>query len=877
MALSEASSVFIFQHALKQKVIFQIMINHLKKIHSELYLPQALDSARPTFKITPINEPYLYTDADRYVDTFDNPNQSVKVNVSNVGAGTLQVDQIQIPRAYGKWVKRGEKVTPAALTATSEPLEIELKLVLKELPNPVTVNVAELNLISNSKKKTFSKVLLGVRPPESESRYVTGPEYINFGEITVWNVSLTNSRKDETEQTAGFSLVGNFRFNPLQRLEITQTDESRFDAHFLLREGELHYELDLRAPGVVMPQQKKAGLKLKAFQQTVSIANVNQHKLSKAIKSDTEWLIALSEISVDGYETINFPIFVNIEKLKQGRNFGELIVSDKRIPVWAWYKVIGETALTLNQEQSNIHHIEEFPAQGKSLPIEVVSENESRPSFMIFEDVDFQFPLTAEDRTGYLIGDFNQWTPRTLLLDKRNDNFGATLSISDGTYLFRAEIDGEMRLDPNHLYEIVCCSHGLASRMQIGKREQKITLQNKSRRRFKLRIQSPTEWIQVDSDAMQLSANGQRDVPIILLPQVLQPGLNLGWLEMETSGESKRSFRTPIFVMGTTSGAVPILQNSEIEFPKFEQEKTVEIPLALNIFGKGELKGEIQPSTVLRFAEGDLRVQSETAYESTEVAPLIHVLSDKPSNAYRKQCNAWLVTDCYLANRRLLPFTAKYNMTHLISDPSALYFPKVFLFDTPQYTDLIVKHSDNSEAIACAVEIPEELAQTGLLNIKNTTHKNSADPCKFVLDPQAVTAGGHFTGNLRLKDEKTGMTLPIKFGANIIGSHADIQIGNATRRSRQLEGIPAVIANVGETEMKIFEVRFKEGNFYCTPSLSLNLTLLAGESLNFQIKARRRTQLFRKIEDTIIIKLNDSQFKQGIFEKKITAEIRGIF
>ena len=635
------------------------MINHLKKIHRDLYLPQASDSAEPPFKVTPIDEPYLYTDANLYVNTFDNPNQPMKVTVLNVGGGTLQVDRIQIPRASGSWVKRGERARPTALTGTSEPLEIELKLVLKELPKPAIVNCAKLELISNSRRKTFSKMLLKVCLAKNQFPNVTVPEYINFGESTVWNVSLTDSRKDETAQTVDFSLVGNFRLNPPTRLEVTQKDEFSFDANFLLQEGELHYKLDLRTPGVVMPRQKQTGLKLKSFQQIASIANVNRHKFSGAVKSDTEWLIAPGEISVQRYETTDFPVSVNVGKLKPGRNLGQLVISDKEIPVWAWHKTAGKTVLTLTQDQPNIHHIEEFPVGGKLLPIEVASENEPNQSFMIFDDVNFQFPLGGEDQTGYLMGDFNQWTPRTLLLDKRDDSFGVTLSIPDGTYLFRAEIDGEMRLDPTRLHEIVCCSHGLASRMQIERREQKITLRNRSRRRLKLRLQAPMEWLQFPSNIVLLPSSGQREVSAVLLPEALQPGLNLGWLEIETVGESKRSLRAPIFVTGITNGAVPILQNPEIKFPKFEQGKMAGTPLVLDIFGAGELKGEIQPSTVLRFAEGDLRVQNETAFEPMEVAPTLHVLSDKPSNAYRKQCNAWLVTDCYLANRRLLPFTAR--------------------------------------------------------------------------------------------------------------------------------------------------------------------------------------------------------------------------
>ncbi len=847
------------------------MINHLKEVHRELYLPQSTDSVKFPFKVKPLGEPYLYTEPNLYVDISDDSYDPVQVIVSNVGGGTLQVDRVQIPRAFGKWVKRGKKSTPILLTPTSEPLEIEMQLALKALPNPLTVNVAELKLISNSKKKTFSQVLLRIPPPDDQSPALTVPEYVNFAEITVWNVSITHSQKDEAAQTVDFSLVGNFRHNPPTQLEVTQKDAFSFDATILSQEGEQHYNLDMRTPGVVMPRQKKAGIKLKSFQQTVSVTNRSPHKFSESIRADTEWLITPRKINVSPYDTTNFPISVNVEKLKQGRNFAELIVSDKKIPVWIWYETVGQTVLTLDQNQSNFHDIQKFAPQDKPLPIEIVTGQEPHQSFMIFEDVHFQFPLAEQDYTGYLVGDFNRWTPRTLLLDKRDDSFGVTLSIPDGTYLFRAEIDGEMRLDPCRLHEVICCSHGLASRIEIKRHEQKITLRNRSQQRLRLQLQSSMEWMQAGTDPILLPSKGQRDVPVVFLPDALQPGLNLGWLEVESLGKSKRLHRAPIFVMGMTNGAVPMLRSPEIEFPEFEQGKPVDIPLVLDIFGEGELKGEIQPSTVLRFAEGDLHVQNEMAYGLTEHTPLVHVLSDKPSNAYRKQCNAWLVTDCYLANRRLLPFTARYDMIHMVSDPPALYFPKVFLFDEPQHVGVTVRRSD-AKIVNTTVEIPEELAQLGLLTAK----KRKTDQCEFVLNPRAVIAGP-LSGNLGLKDEKSGMTLPIKFGANIIGSHADIQIGSLTQQSHQSGGIPVVITNVGETEIKIFEVRFKTGNFYSIPHLPPNLILLAGETLNFRAIVRKRARFFRKIEDTIVIRLNDPQFSQGLFEKKIMAEIQGIF
>ena len=194
---------------------------------------------------------------------------------------------------------------------------------------------------------------------------------------------------------------------------------------------------------------------------------------------------------------------------------------------------------------------------------------------MIFEDLDFQFPLAEENRIGYLIGDFNQWTPRTLFMDpdQHRKFFNTTLSIPDGTYLFRAEIDGEMRLDPTRLHEVVCCAHGLASRMQIARRTQKVTLRNRSKQKVTLQLRSSVKWMRVEPDTVVLPAQRSSEVSTVLLPENLRPGLNLGWIEMETEEEPNGSHREPIFIMGMTNGAVPLLRNRGIGVPKSRTRK----------------------------------------------------------------------------------------------------------------------------------------------------------------------------------------------------------------------------------------------------------------------------------------------------------------
>ena len=153
--------------------------------------------------------------------------------------------------------------------------------------------------------------------------------------------------------------------------------------------------------------------------------------------------------------------------------------------------------------------------------------------------------------------------------------------------------------------------------------------------------------------------------------------------------------------------------------------------------------------------------------------------------------------------------------------------------------------------------------------------------CGFVLNPQAATDAGRFNGSLRIKDKKSGMSLPIQFTADIIGAHAKIDVNTHGQRSNLFsDGIPLVITNIGETELRIFEVRFKNLRFYLTPHFtSQQRTLLPGESIEGRIKAKNTFNPFGKItaRDTLIVRLNDPQFPKGGFEKDIVVDIQGRF
>lgn len=879
------------------------MINHLKEIHRKLYLPSITASTKRSYTVRSIDEPYLYADSFVYVDKFDDLRQTVSIPVYNVGGGTLKVNSIDIESPANVWLKRkGHKVSlPAELSAQAAAFAVELTLSLRDLPQPLTVHSASLSLNSNSVSDAFSKVQLEVRPPDDEAPILKGPSYINFREIGAWKVSLIDAQQEDSRQV-DFYLVGDFDQEPPTRFHLKQIGERTFHARFFTKKRQLHYDLDLDAPGTVAPRTKnKRRSRLKSTRKKVSVANLSKENVSAKVTASVEWLNPSSKIQIEAASTKRFTLFVKAEHLQLGRNFGWLTicpelssgtvekaeVSQKAsllnqkipIPVWAWHVIKGNIgpneALTLKSDTPDLDYELDLSTPDKSLPLEVSPDHHHDGSFMLFEDATFRFPLVREDRNGYLLGDFNHWAARSLMLDQRQGIFEATLSISDGIYLYRAEIDGEMRLDPLCLNKVICCSEGVASRMRLARREQALTIRHRADEKLRVQLRSSVEWFSIKPTSLVLQPHGEADIRIIREPSQMQPGLNLGFVEIETQENPRQAHRFPVTAMGRTNGVVPLLRQTEFEFPPFQKGQPYTIPLELNVVGSGELKGELQPSTVLKFVDGSLLIQNEEEFVQKSVAPLVSIRGDRLSSAHRKQCKAFLITNCYLANRRVLPLTFRYQMIHLEVEPPALYFPEVFLFDRPQHISLAVNRRDG-KAVSLTIEIPSELRRNGFLTLTDELDSTKQEFYEFTLNPQGVSSPGTFTGWIQIRDQTSGITQPLWFATDIIASPAKIRFETPKKLANpKNDGIPLSITNVGQSDLKIFDLKFCAHQFYCVPRLPKNTILPSGETIQLLLKVRQNAKLFRRttVRDTIVIRLSDARYPSGRWEREFEAII----
>ena len=842
------------------------MIEHLKKIHDRLYLPSVAVPIERSYDIAPIKEPYLYASSSIVPDEIDEPRQVISIPVRNVGGGTLKVNGIEIDKEAKNWLKRRTKTLKAELSIPSECHSVELTLHQKKLLETPAPHAAHLKITSNSISDTFSAVQLQVNVPENDVPILKVPERVSFGEITVWKLSI----RQEEAAVKDFYLAGDFDGKPPKRFCLQQTGETTLHACLSSKGSEFHYDLELNSPGIIAPKTKKnKPAKLKYALSKFSLSNTGRTAFSGEAEASVDWLHP-SAYQIEFASTKTFALSANIEQMQLGRNFGWLNIADKKIEVWAWVVVkgtVGQNEDVTLVKDSELNYEVDLPANAlKELPLETSPHEIYYDNVPLFEDVEFSFPLFNAQH-GYLVGDFNDWESGVLMMEKRAGAFFTTLSLSDGTYCYRYELDGEMRFDPTRLNEVIFCSHGFASRADVNRYEQTAAIHNNGKDDINLLAYSSAEWLSVSPASFSVPHKGEAEITVKILPNQMEPGLNVGEVELIT-GDKRHGI--PVSAMLATRGVVPILEQTEFGVPNFAKGQEVTAPLKLKLVGAGTLTCAI-PNKMIQIPNGKIAFHNDEPFVPRLCSPELNIHSGKTSRAYCNQLKAFLITNCYLANRRVFGLTYRYQMAHLITEPRGLYFPRVFLFGKPQRTALKIKRSDG-EPISPGVDIPEELKKNGLLDAV----KLSDSSYEFILNPKALHKPGVISGFVEIRDENSKMTEPVRFAANAIASSADITVDTIkTIRAPEHEGLNLSITNRGDEDLKIFSLQFEERNFICVPRFSRNTIIPPGETIHSTLKIRRGTKLLFKtlISDTLLIHLSDAQYRGGIFRRDVEVTV----
>jgi len=726
--------------------------------------------------------------------------------------------------------------------------------------------------IEPSEKFSAEKITPPPRPSVGESAEKTSTfqfesEIYDWGEILVWRLRVFFAEREDTRQK-DFYLMGDFNQVSLQEIHIRKSAcnilHVTCKVEGLRYEYDFGYEVDyLIVPNAIYlddkPGEKKDESCLSAGRRNVKVRNLEDEAFIGTAKTSDSWLQAVSELKIAPQDSANMILYIRWEDLKLGRNVAvvELKKQDteesQKLEVCAWMNVIGtigkkkEFVFNANGDEQEFH----FSATEPLVQWFALNEN-PWGDFPLFEETQFTIPRENSRHT-FLTGDFNEWKSPAYRMEQVGDNFEVWLALSDGEYYYRFLIDGEPRLDPLQPSTVYITKHGAASLKTIQRCTRQIVWHNRNASTFSGRLESQADWLNVSPSELTLDADDKAYITLTLVPSHLSPGPNYSSLDIISKDNLYCRRRISIFVNATVQGAVIEPRKEIYSLLPFQKGQSVDTALELDIIGKGDLSCQILPSHLIEKKQGRFLLTNSEHLKCQTYSLDVTLKTDFLRKTLTGSIRGMLITDCYLANRRVIPIEWQCpDIKQLEFYPSVLHFPKVFYQDAPQLLLWRIRWSNGEPAEGLVFDIPETMKD--FLHIEPS---NEPGEYEIYLEPKQVTKIGTISEHISIFDPETQLTELILVGVQIIASTCKAVISQANETFD--EKLSLLIKNIGNEPLKLFDIQIETGRFRCEPKLVEEPVIAPGESLVFFLVPNVRAPNFIKktVEDQITVKTSD--------------------
>jgi hypothetical protein len=350
------------------------------------------------------------------------------------------------------------------------------------------------------------------------------------------------------------------------------------------------------------------------------------------------------------------------------------------------------------------------------------------------------------------------------LVHGRSDSFTATVVMEDADYLFAYKVDGRFTPDRRYAQRLLLSRVGVVAPLRLARYGRMLTLRNVGEADCAVQVESNVRWLAVEA-MLILPAGGMEMVPVRLLPELMSLGENHGALGVyaggvEQGGE-RQVFSLPVSVNLTAGGAVPTLDFSPRDLgPLLQGREQSQLEAVVEVRGRGPLHGMVMISHTSEFADFQLEVGDEPQRFS-------HAFTIDSSHLpcrERGSVTVTLITDCYLADRRLFKAEVPYSLTYLRKFPQVINFGAVPQGST-KTVRLEVERSDGEE-IELGVSVPESVSP------HLEYHLARPGVCVFRLRTNALDPGTLLAGNLILTDRRSGLQDRINFTAKVVSGAA---------------------------------------------------------------------------------------------------------
>ncbi len=892
------------------------MIEALKKTYDAIYAPDAQKERYPV--IVPIEKPYLYVEPDADISSVIKPEQNLGgtpphkvvpnelvglstffVNLWNAGGSDLSIDGVEISPESESWIT-AESVKGISIGVFEE-RSIGLIVDKKNLPQIDSKTTIQVK--SNSVSNRFSSLSINFHPQRG-SPQIDAPEALYWGDIPLLKLHI-----GDVESTKEFYLAGDFVDFPPLRLKMAiknSPEETRITVNVFSKRREYEYYFGMDSSGIIPPESvyltritRRRGRRVsfRASKRSIKIANLSGKPFTGEVTSTATWLTAPQECVIEGKSDISLSVEANLSTLQFGRHFSQLRIrqqqdiidtretsptdeaGDVTIGVYANVTVIEEIGvegkLTINEKAKNQEFTVEFENSEKT-KLRVEPKTIDYGEIPLFEDVTFSFQDVGmeADTTAevFLSGDFNNWenSPVSVLsgcipslktnpikpevLATSATSYNTTLSLPDGEYNYRYQVGSEQRLDLFRLNEIIIGEHGTCSKMNINRRERELSIKNLYGWRFEGRVETTSPWLNISEERLSIPSNDTVFLTVSIVPDNLKIGPNSTTIEIIPDASEEPKYRIPVNLFAYTNGVMPILRTTDFKLGHVKKGGKLNQTLNVEAAGVGELTGRIIPHNIAQFSEEKLRIVNQDAWENRIFSQNLIIDATMLMNAPEGGIEVFMVTDCYIVNRRVIKLSYHYSMEYLHLSPPVLYFPEVFLNDAKQLAIVTVRHSEGSE-IKLRADIPDNLQ--GMLTLASTPANGK---CEFIFDP-STKGQTQLSSRISIHDEISGISEFLPFQADITESKSAVTPVYTLTVFKQPETdfIQLDISNVGDADLKVHSVDFEHGRFRIVPPLTQPLMLPPEHGHQFKIMANT-TPLFGKeiVEDNLIVVSNDS-------------------
>lgn len=822
------------------------LIKHLKKVRRTLYLPRIPSpDDEPQWTVTRVEEPCLHAKAELSVDERYQGSLIIKAHVTNIGGGELVIEAMEIDGQQICGYLDHCPSFPFSLD-TSETKCLIISVTSAELPT-------RLRLVSNSHIQHFDN--LEILKPQPTSSPIFGPTHTVLDEIQGIRLLFEGEK-----QTSSFFLcIGDDQPSILRMKQ-----EPSFHVILVSGQEQFYYYPGNEKKQVLAARTEDGALaRQSSFCHVVNLVNFSQ-KITLSVQSSSSWLEAPNQLNVPANSQFGLNLLVKPSNLSPGRNFCRLILSPVKadftewshsLSVWIYLTSVNDLRLNYNWHDAEPYYEKVITeSHSGTLPLKIEAATTHLHDAYLFEDTVFHYPHTENRQNVYLTGSFNKWAKGQIKLNKMGGDHRTTLSVGDGLIQYRFEVDGEMKIDPVRPFEVFFNKHGIYSQKVLSRNERVLVVENTSNRSFLLEANSYVPWLTTPHPLKELHPGEELRIPILLRPEQLDVGLNLGYLIISEMHNPESFLRVPITIFGLVNGVVPLVEETHVSLDFLTKSSQ---SLGLTIVGSGMLTGELRPKAIARLEEGSLCVTNEEDHLKKSVN-LTLASGNRAIQETSQGIPAFLITDCYLANRRKIPIFFSCQ-SQWRCDPPALLFPEVFLFDRPQKQYLQVIGHPSPGNVEVAIEGHSDILEY---------RERDGDRFLFRVKPKMAKSGKISRGKISFLEKSTSTGFSAPYAINIIDSKVEAKVV----RDEEENATTLHVCNNGLVALKIFSISLEQKNFLTLPNFRRGRILYPNEKLSLRFKPKRGLMIgSNPIKDVLTVALSSSQFHGGRFKAELEA------